>query len=129
MTVEFNSGRTGRGGAYVSDRSGSHHAKFMRLTARALAPLGVLAAWFIVGASGQTYEGVRAQIGRPFPALALIAFIVIAMPHARAGAEDIIADYVHDPAAKDKALLVNKWLSFAITAIWVFAVMLIAAPK
>jgi len=47
--TEFISGRTGRGAAYVSDPSGAGHDRFMRLSARALLPLGLLAAWFIVG--------------------------------------------------------------------------------
>jgi succinate dehydrogenase / fumarate reductase membrane anchor subunit len=129
MTTQFISGRAGRGAAYVSDRAGSRHAKFMRLTARALAPLGVLAAWFLVGAAGEPYEGVRAELGRPFPAIVLIAFIAIAMFHARTGAAEIIEDYVHDEALKQKALVANKWLAIAIAAMWTLAIMLIAAPK
>ena len=41
--TEFISGRTGRGAAYVSDPSGAGHDRFMRLSARALLPLGLLA--------------------------------------------------------------------------------------
>ena len=67
VPTNFNSGRTDQGAAYVSDHEGSVHARFMRLTSYALAPLGVLAAWWIVGLAGKTLEGVRAEIGRPIP--------------------------------------------------------------
>ena len=69
MTTQFISGRTGRGAAYVSDASGAAHDRFMRLSAGALAPLGLLAAWYVVGLSGKSFEEARAEIGRPFPAV------------------------------------------------------------
>lgn len=127
--TKFESGRSGRGGAYLADPSGSPHAKFMRLSAYALAPLGVFAAWFLAGVAGKSYDAARAELGRPFPAIVLIAFIALGMLHAAAGAEAIIEDYVHDEALKQKALLANKWASRAIVAIWTLAIMLIAAPK
>ena len=131
MTVQtkFISGRTGRGAAYVSDSSGTAHARFMRLSAKALAPLALFAVWFIVGLAGKPYEAARAELARPFPALVLIAFIVIVSKHARYGVETIIEDYVHDAALKEKALTVNKWLTLAIGAVWALAILLIAAPK
>lgn len=129
ISTQFKSGRTGRGDAYVSDHSGSRHARFMRLSARALAPLGVLAAWYLVGVVGKPLEGVRAEIGRPFPALVLIAFIGVGMLHARQGAVEIIEDYIHDEGLKAKALIANKWLSIAIVAIWTLAILMIAAPR
>jgi succinate dehydrogenase / fumarate reductase, membrane anchor subunit len=125
----FISGRSGRGAAYVSDASGTPHDKFMRLTARALAPLGALSAWFVIGLAGKSFEAARAELAHPFPALVLIAFILVAMPHARQGVESIVTDYVHDAALKEKALLVNKWVSIAIAALWTLAVLLIAAPR
>jgi succinate dehydrogenase / fumarate reductase membrane anchor subunit len=131
MTVatRFKSGRTGSGDAYVSDHSGSPHARFMRLTSYALAPLGVLSAWWILGLAGKSFDGVRVEIGRPIPALVLLAFGVIGMIHARKGMDDIIEDYVHDEALKAQALVANLWASRAIAAFWALAILLIAAPK
>jgi len=131
MTVatRFKSGRTGPGDAYVSDHSGSFHARFMRLTSYALAPLGALSAWWILGLAGKPLDGVRAEIGRPIPAIVLIAFGVVGMLHARQGMDEIIEDYVHDPALKARARLANTWASRAIAAVWVLAILLIAAPK
>ncbi len=129
MSTQFISGRTGRGAAYVSDTSGAVHDKFMRMSSWALAPLSLLAGWYLVVVSGKSYEAARAEIGRPIPALVLIAFIVIGALHARNGAESIIEDYIHDEALKEKALRANKWASLAIAVIWTLAILIIAAPK
>ena len=72
---------------------------------------------------------MRAEIGRPIPALVLLAFGVVGMIHARKGMDDIIEDYVHDEALKAQALVANLWASRAIAALWVVAILLIAAPK
>ncbi|BBU61887.1 succinate dehydrogenase membrane anchor subunit [Methylosinus sp. C49] len=125
----FESGRSGKGDAFVSDRSGSLHALAMRHSARALAPLALLSIWYLVGLVGKPYEAARAEIGKPLPAIALIAFIVVVAYHARLGVENIIEDYVHDEVLKAKALIVNKWLVIAIAAIWTLAIMIIAAPR
>lgn len=126
--MAFRSGRRG-GAAYESDHSGSLHARAVRLSALALAPLGVLALWYIVGAVGKPYEGVRAELGRPFPAIVLIAFIGVAVYHMRLGMNEIIEDYVHDEALRDASRLVNKWLSLAIGAVWALSIMIFAAAR
>ncbi len=127
--TKFISGRTGRGGAYVSDLSGAEHDKFMRATSYALMPLSLLAAWYVVSLSGKSFEAARAELAHPFPALALIAFIVVGMAHACVGAELIIIDYLHEPATKELALKINKWAAIAIAVLWTLAILLIAAPN
>jgi succinate dehydrogenase / fumarate reductase, membrane anchor subunit len=129
VPTHFKSGRSGQGAAYVSDHEGSAHARFMRLSSYALAPLGVLAAWQLAGVVGKPLEGVRAAIGHPIPAIALICFAVLGMIHARQGMNEIIEDYVQDETLKAQALEWNKWASIGIAGAWVFAIMLIAAPK
>lgn len=125
----FISGRTGRGEAYSSDASGAAHDKFMRSSAVLLAPLGLLAGWYVARLAGMSYEAARAELAHPLPALALIAFAVVAMPHARTGAESIIVDYVHDPVLKERALAANKWASLAVALLWTVSIMLVAAPR
>jgi succinate dehydrogenase / fumarate reductase membrane anchor subunit len=129
VPTHFKSGRSGQGAAYVSDHEGSAHARFMRLSSYALAPLGVLSGWWLVGVVGKTPEGVRAEIGWPLPAIVLISFAVLGMIHARQGMTEIIEDYVHDAALKEKALLANRWASGVIAAAWTLAILLIAAPR
>lgn len=125
----FISGRTGRGAAFRSDASGAPHDKFMRMSSWGLVPLGLLAAWFIVGLAGKSYEAARAELAHPVPALALIAFMVLGAAHARLGADNIILDYVHDPELKEKAHRANKWASIALAGLWTLAILLIAAPR
>lgn len=125
----FESGRSGKGAAFTADHSGSLHALAMRHTARALAPLGLLSIWFIAHLAGKPFEAARAELGRPLPALTLIAFVTIAAYHARLGMETIVEDYVHDEEMKAKALLINKWLTIAIAAVWTLSIMIIAAPR
>lgn len=129
VPTHFKSGRTGQGPAYVSDHEGTTHARFMRLSSYALAPLGVLSAWWLDGLVGKTLEGVKAVIGHPFPAIVLILFGVVGMIHARLGMNEIIEDYVHDAALKEKALYWNRIAAIAIAAVWTLGIMLIAAPK
>lgn len=125
----FKSGRTGRGATYVSDASGSQHARFMRLSAMIQAPLALFAGWFIIGLAGKSYEQARAELAHPFPALVLIAFIAIVSRHARYGMESIIDDYVHDDALRQKALLANKWITTTFGVVWVLALLFIAARR
>ena len=127
--TQFISGRTGRGSAYVSDLSGAEHDRFMRFSARILAPLGVVSAWLIAGLAGASFEEARARLAHPIPALTLIAFITLGAFHARYGTESIITDYIHDPALKERALVVNKWALRTIPALWTLAILLIAAPS
>jgi succinate dehydrogenase / fumarate reductase membrane anchor subunit len=129
VPTHFKSGRAGEGDAFVSDHAGSRHARFMRLSSYALAPLGLLSAWWLSGVVGQSAEGLRAVIGRPFPALTLIAFASLGMIHAREGMHEIILDYIHDPGLKRLALAANKGMAAGVAAIWTLAIMIIAAPK
>lgn len=129
IVTHFKSDRTGAGSAFKSDHSGSAHARFMRLSSYALAPLGVLAAWYLANVAGKPLDELRAVIARPVPALTLLAFAALGMIHARQGMNEIIEDYVHDEALKELALKANKWTTIAIIAIWVFAILVIAAPK
>jgi succinate dehydrogenase / fumarate reductase membrane anchor subunit len=109
--------------------SGAGHDRFMRRSAYALAPLGLIVAWILASLAGKPFDAARDVLAHPLPALALIAFFAIGMQHARLGAESIIIDYVHDEAMKQAALRANKWASLLVTSIGVVATLLIAAPK
>jgi len=124
----FISGRTGRGAAFVSDRSGASHDRFMRLTNWLLLPLGVAVAFVLASISANpSYAEARAIVEQPLPALALIAFIVIGIAHAVVGAGSIIIDYVHDARKKALAFVANTIAGMLIAGLWALAVGLIAA--
>ena len=101
----------------------------MRLTSYALVPLGVLSAWWILGLAGKRSRACAPKSADRFLHCVLLAFGVIGMVHARQGMDDIIEDYVHDEVLKAQAIVANTWVSRAIAAIWVLAILLIAAPK
>jgi succinate dehydrogenase / fumarate reductase, membrane anchor subunit len=125
----FISGRTGPGSAFVSDRSGATHDRFMRLSSLVLLPLGVAVALVLASLVGKPYAEARAIIEQPLPALALIAFIIIGMAHACIGAGSIIMDYVHDKRQKALALVANTIAAILIAALWAVAIGLIAASR
>jgi len=123
----FISGRTARGSAFVSDRSGASHDRFMRLTTWLLLPLGVAVACVLASvAANPSYAEARAIVEQPLPAVALIAFIVIGMAHAVVGAGSIIIDYVHDARKKALAFVANTIAGVLIAGVWALAVGLIA---
>jgi succinate dehydrogenase / fumarate reductase membrane anchor subunit len=64
-------------------------------------------------------------VKQPFPAAALIAFIVCAFYHARLGMEEIIEDYIPSAGQKAAALLVNKIFFFGLGLAAVYAVVVI----
>ena len=123
----FISGRTGPGSAFVSDRSGAAHDRFMRLSSLVLLPLGVAAAFVLASLAGKPYAEARALIEQPLSALALIAFIIIGMAHACIGAGSIIIDYVHDKRQKAAAFVANTIAAVLIAGLWAAAIGLIAA--
>jgi succinate dehydrogenase / fumarate reductase membrane anchor subunit len=62
---------------------------------------------------------------QPVPAAALLLFILCAFYHARLGMEEIIEDYIPDPAQKTAALLVNKVFFFGLGLASFYAVTMI----
>ena len=126
----FISGRTGPGSAFVSDRSGSTHDRFMRLSSWALLPLSVAVAFLLASvAANPSYAEARAIIEQPLSALALIAFIVVGMAHACIGAGSIIIDYVHDQRRKAVAFVANTIAAVLIAGLWALAIGLIAVSR
>ena len=123
----FISGRTGPGPAFVSDRSGAAHDRFMRLSSLVLLPLGVAAAFVLASLADKPYAEARAIVEQPLPALALIAFIILGMAHACIGAGSIVLDYVHDQRRKGLALVANTIAAILIAGLWAAAIGLIAA--
>ena len=126
----FISGRTRGGSAFVSDRSGSSHDRFMRLTSYILLPLGVAVSFLLASvAANPSYAEARAIIEQPASAVALIAFILVGIVHARLGAESVIIDYVHDERKKALAFVANTIAAILIAGLWALAIGLIAAPR
>lgn len=126
----FISGRTGPGSAFVSDRSGSSHDRFMRLSSWIMMPLSVAVAFLLASvAANPSYPEARAILGQPAAAIALIAFGLVGTAHAYVGAESIITDYVHDAQKKALAFSANKIAAILMAGVWTVAIGVIAAPR
>jgi len=77
-----------------SARMGTTDAWIVHVTAVALAPLALGFVWLILDLLHKDYNGVRAELGRPIPAMVLLAFVLAGIVHMELGMRSIIVDYV-----------------------------------
>ena len=105
---------------------GSHHFWAQRVSAVALVPLTI---WFVVALVGLPdlgYFTVRAWLGEPAHAVALLLLVPVAAYHAWLGVAVVIEDYVAGRARRLTALLVAQFLHIAAAAGGVDAVLKVA---
>jgi succinate dehydrogenase / fumarate reductase membrane anchor subunit len=84
-----------RARGFGSAKSGTQHFIAQRVTAVALAPLGLWLLWLGVRLAHADYLTARALVHDPPNALLLTAFVLAAFWHARLGLQVVIEDYVH----------------------------------
>jgi succinate dehydrogenase / fumarate reductase membrane anchor subunit len=75
-------------------RTGTTDAWLVHLTSVALIPLTVGFVWLVLDLLRKDYNGVRAELARPIPAILLLAFILAGIVHMELGARSIIVDYI-----------------------------------
>ena len=119
----------GRVRGHGSAHEGVAHWWAQRVTAIALVPLVLWFSVSIVTMVGMDYEAARAWIGAPVNAGLLVLLIVFVFHHAKLGAEMVIEDYVHGPAAKLVLLLAVRGGSILLGLAALFAVLMIAFGK
>ena len=73
---------------------GTRDAWIVHLTSVALAPLTIGFVWLMLDLLGKDYNGVRAELARPIPAILLLAFILAGIIHMELGMRSTIDDYV-----------------------------------
>ena len=76
-------------------RNGTGEAWLMHVTSLALIPLTLYFVWLVLDLLHMDYNGVREELGRPIPAILLLAFIIAGIVHMELGMRSIIVDYVH----------------------------------
>lgn len=94
-----------------SAQSGVGHWWTQRLTAAALAVLGL---WFVITVLGllhADYATARATVAKPWNALLLIAFSITAFWHAVLGLQVVIEDYVHTRWKEVVSMALIKFLA------------------
>jgi succinate dehydrogenase / fumarate reductase membrane anchor subunit len=103
-------------------RSGTSDAMLMRLTSAALIVLTIAFVWLILSLLSKDYNGVRAALGHPIPAIVMMLFMIVGIYHMQIGMRSIILDYVHGHA-REWALMANAGFAVAIALTCVYAVM------
>jgi succinate dehydrogenase / fumarate reductase membrane anchor subunit len=109
-----------------SSQSGVDHWWTQRITAAALALLGI---WFVVlvlSLLHADYATARAAVAQPWNALLLIAFVIIMFWHAVLGLQVVIEDYVHVRWKEVVLLTAIKFLAVLGALAGVLAVLRIA---
>ena len=97
-----------------SAKSGTEHFWMQRVTAIANLPLVLFLVWFIIAHLGVARADVVASAGNPFVGILLALSFISILWHMRLGMQAIIEDYVHGPAAKFVALLLNVFFTAAL---------------
>ena len=77
-----------------SARMGTTAASLVHLTSVALVPLTIGFVWLMLDLLRKDYNGVRAELSRPMPAILLLAFIFAGIVHMELGMRSVIVDYI-----------------------------------
>ena len=77
-----------------SARMGTTEARLVHLTSVALVPLTLGFVWLMVDLLRKDYNGVRAELTHPIPAILLLAFIFAGIVHMELGMRSVIVDYI-----------------------------------
>lgn len=104
-----------------SARSGTTHNAYMRLTSLALLPLALAFVVMVLQLANMDYNGVRAYLGHPLPAILMLLFVGAGIFHMQLGMRTIIEDYVHGRHAKEWALTANGFFSAVLAVVCVYA--------
>jgi succinate dehydrogenase / fumarate reductase, membrane anchor subunit len=101
---------------------GAAESARMRLTSMALVPLTVAFVWLVLSLLHKDYNGVRAELGRPLPAIALLLFVLAGVYHMQIGMKSVILDYLQGHA-REWALIANAFFAVALGLTCVYAVL------
>ncbi len=108
-----------------SARVGTTDAWVVHLTSLALAPLAVGFVWLMLDLSRKDYNGVRAELARPIPAIVLLAFILAGIVHMELGMRSVIIDYIGGQS-RAWALAANTCFAALLALACVYATLRVA---
>jgi succinate dehydrogenase / fumarate reductase, membrane anchor subunit len=103
-----------------SARMGTNDAWIIHLTSVALVPLTIGFVWLMLDLLHKDYNGVRAELGSPVPAMLLLAFILSGIVHMELGMRSIIVDYISDQS-RMWALAANTCFAALVALACVYA--------
>jgi succinate dehydrogenase / fumarate reductase membrane anchor subunit len=124
MADDFDTLRTplGRVRYLGSARSGMREDWFMRLSSAALVPLTIAFVWLLLSLLPKDYNGVRAELGHPIPALIMMLFVLAGIYHMQLGMRSVIVDYIPGHA-REWALMANLFFAAVLALACVYAVL------
>jgi succinate dehydrogenase / fumarate reductase membrane anchor subunit len=116
----------GRALGLGSAKEGVMHWWGQRLSAVALIPLSL---WFVaalIALTGSDRTRLVVWLHAPFPAIVTVLLFAVAFYHMSLGVQVVIEDYIHTEWLKISALVLNKFVAFALAVSGIFAVLRIA---
>ena len=116
----------GRARGMGSAKHGVGHFIVQRVSAIALAPLGLWALYSALGLSRAGFDGAQAWLHAPFNAVMAILLTVAATTHMRIGMTEVIEDYIHKTSTKAVLLVLNYFVCVLACAAAVFSILKIA---
>ena len=127
MTTPRKTYRTPRAivSGFGATREGTAEAYFQRLTAVAMIPLTLAFIWIVLDLLSKDYNGVRAELAQPFPAIVLLLFIFAGVYHMQIGARAVILDYA-PPHIREWVTMINTLFCWAVGVACAFAALRIA---
>ena len=87
-------------------KTGTQEAWLLHVTSLALVPLSLYFVWLVLRLIRMDYNGVRATLGHPVPAILVLAFVLTGILHMELGIRSSIVDYI-DGRARGWALAAN----------------------
>ena len=106
-------------------RMGAAEAWLVHVTSIALVPLTIGFVWLVLDLLGKDYNGVRAEIARPIPAILLLAFVFAGIVHMELGMRSVILDYIGGQS-RAWALAANTCFAALLALACVYATLRVA---
>ena len=106
-----------------SARDGTEHWWAQRVSAVALALLGIWFAGSLTGFESFAHGSVTAFIGDPLNTVLLVLLCLTLAYHSHLGVQVVIEDYVHSSGAKITALVVSRFIHIFVAVLSVYAIL------
>jgi succinate dehydrogenase / fumarate reductase membrane anchor subunit len=109
-----------------SAKHGVGHFIAQRVSAIALAPLGLWALYSSLGLSRAGFDGTQAWLHAPLNAVLSILLVIASTVHMRIGMAEVVEDYIHKPSTKATLLVLNYFICALACIAAVFCILKIA---
>ena len=116
----------GRARGLGSAKHGVGHFIVQRVSAMALAPLGLWALYSALTLSRAGFDGAQAWMHAPLNAILSILLAIAAPVHMRIGMAEVVEDYIHKTSTKAVLLVLNYFVCVLACVAAVFCILKIA---